>query len=84
MTCPPYTQSALETILTLRMLVEMDFRGILIQSRGKLMLGVLDGHAVDMVYFLAHAVVPEACSACRKARNRSRSEGVPRRGFAKQ
>ena len=35
----------------------MDLGGVLVESRGDLVLGLLDGHAVDMVDLLADGVV---------------------------
>ena len=55
-----------ETALGLGMLVEMHLGGVLIKTRGELVLGLLDGHAVDMVNFLANLVVAPAIGGAGK------------------
>ena len=52
--------------------VEMDLGGVLEQARGDLVLGLLDGHAVDVVDLLAHRVIGEAVRAAGEIRDRRR------------
>src|SRR5215469_5752006 len=53
-------QAAAEAALRRRMLVEMDARGVLIEPRCDLMLGLFHGYAVDVVDLLADGIVAEA------------------------
>ncbi len=41
----------------------MHLRGVLVQAGGELVLGFLDGHAVDMVDLLANLVIAPAMAA---------------------
>ena len=52
--------AALEAALRLDVLVEMHPRRVLEEARGELMLGLLDGLAVDMVYSVADLIVAPA------------------------
>src|SRR5262245_7349880 len=56
-------QAAAEAALRRRMLVEVDARGVLIESRCNLVLGLFHGYAVDMVDLLADGIINEALAA---------------------
>ena len=60
---PAVDQPAAEAALRRGELVEMDARGVLIEPRRDLVLGLLDGDAVDVVDLLADRVVAEAVRA---------------------
>src|SRR5512145_3260984 len=53
-------ESPAEAAFALDMLVEMHPCGVLEQAGGKLMLGLLDGLAVDMIDLVAHRVIAPA------------------------
>ena len=53
-------EPAAEAAFAFGMLVEMHARGVLEEARGELVLGLLDGLAVDMVDLLADLVVAPA------------------------
>ena len=56
---PAVDQPPAGRVLGALILVEVDLGGVLIEARGHLVLGLLDGHAVDMVDLLADCVVLE-------------------------
>src|SRR5215472_11953194 len=58
-------QAAAEPTLRRRVLVEMDARGVLIESRCDLVLGLFHGDAVDVVDLLADGVIAEAIGTAR-------------------
>src|SRR3982074_2515165 len=64
---PAIDQPPLEAPLRLDELVEVNARSILIQSRGELMLSLLDRPAIDMVDLFADLIVAPTTRAAGKA-----------------
>jgi len=56
-------QAAAEAALCLFVLVEMHLRGVLVEAGRELVLGLLDGHRVDVVDLFANLVVAPAVAA---------------------
>jgi len=57
---PTIDEPSPEPAFALDMLIEMNARGVLEQPRGELMLGLLDGLAVDMIDLVADLIIAPA------------------------
>ena len=64
---PAVDQPPAETALAFGELVEMNARGVLIEPGRDLVLGLLDGDAVDVIDALADLIIPEAIRAAGQA-----------------
>src|SRR5689334_9600823 len=63
---PAIDQPAAKAALCFAELVEMNLGGVLIETRRQHMLGLFDGHTIDMIDALAFPIVIETVTRARK------------------